>query len=140
MVNQGGVEMEYEEGQILTETEPARYVLSDVKYDKHRQKIDRSPKILGEGKIENVAQIESIVEEVMSYKYDFVQYWGSRELGLAKALDTTIKDGNETFKFQWGIKSTEATVRVSNLSLCIHLPACPFHVHSISDVHISRFL
>lgn len=112
MVYEGRSEHDYEEGEILTETEPARYVLTNIKYDKIRTKVTVEPKILGERVLSNDKDVDANVDTVISYMYDKEQFWGSN-VGMAKAMETTIQEDNSNYKISWGIKDVVKTVEVS---------------------------
>lgn len=111
MVYEGHSERDYEEGEILTETEPARYVLTNIVYDKLRTKVTVEPKILGERVLSNDKDVDANVDTVISYMYDKEQFWGTN-LGMAKALETTIQETSGQYTISWGIKDLVKTVEV----------------------------
>lgn len=57
------------------------------------------------GQLENRGESFEMVEKVMSYSFNYLQYWGTHE-GVAKGLPTKIfeKDVVEHAKINWALK------------------------------------
>lgn len=106
-------EREYDDGQILCESEPVRYEIRDIKMDKWRTKINRNSTILGSKTLINNEDASSLVDTVISYQYDIVYYWGQLE-GVSRGLPTEVYEkGKLPVEFKWGLKETIKRVEVS---------------------------
>jgi len=59
-------------------------------------------------KLENLEDKYSTVETILSYSFDYNQYWGSHE-GVARGLPTKIfeKDVSVPAEIYWALKHTE---------------------------------
>ncbi|EDW74061.2 uncharacterized protein Dwil_GK21574 [Drosophila willistoni] len=95
----------YDDGEVLIETEPFRYELRDIKLDRIRTDIRENLTELTTAKLENLGDKYSTVETVMSYSFDYLQYWGSHE-GVARGLPTKIyeKDVSQPADINWALK------------------------------------
>lgn len=110
-------EREYDDGQILCESEPTRYELRDIKIDKWRSQINRNSSILGSKTLSNNEDVSSLLDTVISYQYDIVYYWGQME-GVAKGLPTEVfEKGKLPAEFKWGLKETIKRVEVGFIFL-----------------------
>lgn len=106
-------QQEYEDGQILVEAEPIRYELRDIKIDKWRTQIIRNLTLLGSTTLANDEEISNLIETVISYKFDKVQYWGTLE-GVSRGLPTKVYEtGKQPTEFNWGLKETLVKIDVS---------------------------
>lgn len=104
---------EYEDGQILVEAEPIRYELRDIKTDKWRTQIFRNATLLGSTTLANDEEISNLIETVISYKFDKIQYWGTLE-GVSRGLPTKVyESGKQPAEFNWGLKETLVKIDVS---------------------------
>ncbi|XP_037949224.1 protein unzipped [Teleopsis dalmanni] len=99
---------DYEEGDVLVETEPFRYELRDIKLDKIRLDMTDNITDLASSVLVNNGDKYSLVETAMSYQFDHVQNWGLHE-GVARGLPTKIfeKDVNVPAEINWGLKHIE---------------------------------
>ncbi|XP_052843678.1 protein unzipped [Drosophila gunungcola] len=98
----------YDDGEVLVETEPFRYELKDIKLDRLRTDIKENLTELVTRKLENLEDKYSTVETILSYSFDYNQYWGSHE-GVARGLPTKIfeKDMAAPAEINWALKHTE---------------------------------
>ncbi|ALC42815.1 uzip [Drosophila busckii] len=101
-------ERNYDEGEVLIETEPVRYELRDIKLDRLRTLIRDNLTELATGQLENLGDTYNTMEKVMSYSFDQLQYWGSHE-GVARGLPTKIyeKDASTPSEINWALKRGE---------------------------------
>lgn len=58
--------------------------------------------------MENRGDVTGLVETVLSYGFDYLQYWGAHE-GVARGLPTKIIEDNvaNPSEINWGLKRTE---------------------------------
>lgn len=98
----------YDEGELLVETEPYRYELRDIKLDRIRTNLRENSTELATGRLENIGDTHETVERVMSYSFDYLQYWGAHE-GVAKGLPTKIFEKNVAVpaEINWALKHGE---------------------------------
>lgn len=98
----------YDDGEVLVETEPFRYELRDIKLDRLRTETQENLTELVTRKLENLEDKYSTVETILSYSFDYNQYWGSHE-GVARGLPTKIfeKDVSVPAEIYWALKHTE---------------------------------
>lgn len=98
-------EREYEDGEVLVETEPIRYELRDIVFDKLRTDERVNTTELAHGILENTYDTSNQIETVLSYSFDDIQYWGTHE-GLARGLATKVYEkGSKTpAEIYWGLK------------------------------------
>ncbi|XP_030375174.1 protein unzipped [Scaptodrosophila lebanonensis] len=98
----------YTEGEVLVETEPFRYELRDIKLDRLRTDLRENLTELTTTKLENLGETYSTVETVISYHFNYMQYWGSHE-GVARGLPTKVfeKDVATPAEINWGLKHSE---------------------------------
>ncbi|XP_016947339.1 protein unzipped [Drosophila biarmipes] len=98
----------YDDGEVLVETEPFRYELRDIKLDRLRTETTENLTDLVSRTLENLEDKYSTVETILSYSFDYNQYWGSHE-GVARGLPTKIfeKDVPVPAEIYWALKHTE---------------------------------
>lgn len=61
----------------------------------------------------NDEEISNLIETVISYKFDKVQYWGTLE-GVSRGLPTKVyESGKQPAEFNWGLKETVVKIDVS---------------------------
>ncbi|KAH8401048.1 hypothetical protein KR009_002703 [Drosophila setifemur] len=98
----------YDDGEVLVETEPFRYELRDIKLDRIRTDLRENLTELATRRLENLGDKYSTVETVLSYSFDYNQYWGSHD-GVARGLPTKIfeKDVAVPAEINWALKHTE---------------------------------
>ncbi|XP_017148771.1 protein unzipped [Drosophila miranda] len=108
MVIENDREKYYDDGEVLIETEPFRYELRDIKLDRIRTDLRQNLTELATGKLENLGDKYSTVETVMTYSFDYIQYWGSHD-GVARGLPTKIfeKDIIIPAEINWALKTSE---------------------------------
>lgn len=112
IVNQGDREVEYNDGEILVETEPVRYELRQIKMDKFRTQIQRNTTELASTVLANLETMSNLVETVITYDYDRVEYWGTHD-GIARGLETSVYEtGKFPSEINWGLKVTEKVIEV----------------------------
>ncbi|XP_039481558.1 protein unzipped [Drosophila santomea] len=98
----------YDDGEVLVETEPFRYELRDIKLDRLRTDIQENMTELVTRRLENLEDKYSTVETILSYTFNYNQYWGSHE-GVARGLPTKIFEKDEAVpaEINWALKHTE---------------------------------
>lgn len=79
---------EYNDGEILVESEPIRYELRDIKRDKFRQSIVRNLTIMGTTQLFNDGDEETSAAEAMSYGFSKKVYWTAD--GVARGKPTNV--------------------------------------------------
>ncbi|XP_058975304.1 protein unzipped-like [Musca domestica] len=109
-------EKDYDEGEVLVETEPFRYELRDIRLDQIRMDTRDNVTELASGILANKIDKYILVETVLSYDYDYVQYWGSHE-GVARGLPTKVyeKDSSSSTEIYWGLKYSEKRVETKSV-------------------------
>ncbi|XP_054736831.1 protein unzipped [Anastrepha obliqua] len=107
-VIENGTDREFDEGEVLVETEPFRYELRDIKLDSIRLDMRENITDLASSVLANRGDMYILVESVMTYEFDHVQYWGSHE-GVARGLPTKVyeKDAVVPAEIKWGLKYVE---------------------------------
>ncbi|KAH8233172.1 hypothetical protein KR026_005044 [Drosophila bipectinata] len=103
----------YDDGELLVETEPFRYELRDIKLERIFTEMRDNQTELATRKLENLGDKYSTVETVLSYSFDYSQYWGSHD-GVARGFPTKIFEMNVSTpaEINWALKHTE--VRTEN--------------------------
>ncbi|GAB0087731.1 Protein unzipped [Sergentomyia squamirostris] len=116
IVNQGDHEVEYNDGEILVETEPVRYELRQIKMDKWRKQVARNTTELASTVLANLEPMSNLVETVVTYDFDRVEYWGTHD-GVARGLDTVVYEtGRPPREINWGLKITEKVIETKTVS------------------------
>uniref|UniRef100_A0A0A1XP79 Protein unzipped n=1 Tax=Zeugodacus cucurbitae TaxID=28588 RepID=A0A0A1XP79_ZEUCU len=107
-VIENGNDKDYEEGEVLVETEPFRYELKDIKLSNIRLEMRENITDLASSVLANRGDMYILVESVMTYEFDYIQYWGSHE-GVARGLPTKVyeKDAKVPVEVKWGLKYVE---------------------------------
>lgn len=115
LVNEAGTEVEFEDGEILVETEPIRYELSSIKFDKFRERVSREPRILGQTVLKNEDQSTeevSKVETVISYNYTYSLNWGNGH-GMLIGMNFSVNlDNGSSINGRWGLSDTFVKVDI----------------------------
>lgn len=110
---------EYEDGEILVESEPIRYELRDIKKDNLRTSTTPNETILGTAVLENTGEYSNTVETVISYKFNKIIYWGTIE-GVARGLPTEVYENAKSspikLKDGWGLKVSEVVTEVRSFN------------------------
>lgn len=103
---------EFEDGEILIESEAIKFELRDIKKDMLRTTVAHNHTILGTAMLTNDAEHSNMVETVMSFVYDKVIYWGTCE-GVARGLPTEVfENGKRPFSVGWGLRFDEPKTEV----------------------------
>lgn len=116
LVNEAGTEVEFEDGEILVETEPIRYELSSIKFDKFRERISREPRVLGQSVLKNEDQSTeeevSTVETVISYNYTYSLNWGNGH-GMLIGMNFSVNlENGSVVSGRWGLSDTFVKVDI----------------------------
>lgn len=96
----------------MAEAEPTRYEIRDIIKSKLRTQINRNRTELGSAILFNDGEHTNLVETVISYTYDRVQYWGTLQ-GVSRGLPTKVyEQGKPVVEINWGLteKSKEENV------------------------------
>ncbi|XP_011694033.1 PREDICTED: protein unzipped [Wasmannia auropunctata] len=118
-VNEDGKEGSAKSGELLVETEPNRYELSDVKFNwPRRRDVKRVPRVLGKMTIENRRAAPANLGEARGYSYNYSVYWGRRH-AILNGLNTTIKliNGTSLPNITWGMHYKENRTEVYNVQV-----------------------
>lgn len=105
LVDQNNKQLEFEDGEILVETEPVAYELHRVKLDYIRKRVNQQPVVLGHVILKNEDDSGEVerVDTVISYKYNYSLYWGHGH-GLLTGLPLVVRFHNgSNIKGQWGL-------------------------------------
>lgn len=101
---------------MLTESEPKRYELRDIKKDKLRTSMHPKEQILGTAILENTGDYSNAVETVITYTFTKIIYWGTVE-GVARGLPTDVYENAKSPPVSlgptgWGFKINETKTEV----------------------------
>ncbi|CAH0556536.1 unnamed protein product [Brassicogethes aeneus] len=111
LVDQNNNEIEFEDGEILVESEPVRYEFKSLRFV-----LRRSPKkktILGKAILKNEVEGLQRVESVISYNYTHFLSWGKGH-GLLTGLPFTVHLNNGTsLKGKWGISESAERIEMA---------------------------
>lgn len=78
-----------------------------------RTQIFRNATLLGSTTLANDDEISNLIETVISYQFDKIQYWGTLE-GVSRGLPTQVyEQGRPPAEFEWGLKQTLKRIDVS---------------------------
>lgn len=108
IVDQNDEQLEYEDGEILVETEPIGYEVTGIKLDYSRKRSNQDSVVLGSVVLKNEYGSEEVdrVDAVISYRYNYTLYWGHGH-GLLTGLPVVIRLQNgSTLREQWGVPKT----------------------------------
>lgn len=98
-------EEEYEDGEVLIETEPIRYELNGIKFNEAKKVVNKSPVVLGEATLANNGNKAGKIDTVIGYDDNTTVYWGQVK-AMLKGLRTIIRvssDANVLEEIEWGI-------------------------------------
>ncbi|XP_018572054.1 protein unzipped [Anoplophora glabripennis] len=113
LVDQNNNELQFEDGEILVETEPIAYELKSIKLERFRGRFPRTQKKLGEAVLKNEEDVLQHVASVISYKYNYSLFWGKGH-GLLTGLPFTVTLPNGTHvKGQWAVPKEELKSEVA---------------------------
>jgi len=91
------------------ETEPVRYELMGLQFDKWRKRVLKKPRVLASNVLSNAAVPFPVhVESALVYESEYRLYWG-RDKAILKGLPTSVRFANGTMigDFKWGILELE---------------------------------
>lgn len=108
---------EFEDGEILVESEPIRYELRDIKKDKWRTQITPNITILGTAILSNSDEGTNTIESIITYEFDKVIYWGTVD-GVGRGLPTEVYEKTEPVKLPkgWGLKEVQHITEVWHIA------------------------
>lgn len=109
---QDGVEREFDDGDVLVETEPVRYELSNVRLQLRRRRVTRREvQVLATAQLRNgVATIPMRADAALGYERVQRLYWGHGRATL-RALPTVVRaeNGSVLDQIEWGIEDEHRT-------------------------------
>lgn len=102
---------------MLIELDPVRYEMQDINVDRIRRSIQRNHTILGTATLSNNGELSSsLVETVITYKFNRVRYWG-KLVGVAYGLPTDIYEtGKAPVQISMGVKDVSEQEEVIAIS------------------------
>lgn len=109
---------EFEDGEILVESEPIRYELHDIKKDKWRTSITSNETILGTATLSNSDEGTNTIETAITYEFDKVIYWGTLE-GVARGSPTEVYETKSSpiqLPKGWGLRDIQHLTVVKQLT------------------------
>lgn len=101
-------EKDFEDGEVLVETEPIRYELTVIRYNMDRKNIANKEKILGSTLLKNENPYAATIDTMMAYESNYSLYWGQGK-AILKGLPTIIRHQNGSLmeEIKWGIPEFE---------------------------------
>ncbi|KAJ8679450.1 hypothetical protein QAD02_015237 [Eretmocerus hayati] len=108
-VKEDGQEGTADSGQLLVETEPISYDLTNVKLNQLKRHVSkRNPRVLAQATLKNTGSRAANLAEALDYKYQYSRYWGQGH-AMLKGLNTTITMHNKTRlqDLKWGLEFKE---------------------------------
>ncbi|KAJ8918184.1 hypothetical protein NQ315_014050 [Exocentrus adspersus] len=113
LVDQNNYELQFEDGEILVETEPITYEVKSIKFDRFRGRHPKSFKELGQAILKNEEKGLQHVASVISYKYEYSVFWGKGH-GLLTGLPFVVilPNGTQT-KGAWAVPRQEVKSEVA---------------------------
>ena len=94
---------------MLVETEPVRYELMGLQFEKWRKRELRKPRVLASNVLSNeAATFPAHVDSALAYDSEYSLYWGQGK-AILKGLPTSVRFANGTLigDFTWGIPEME---------------------------------
>lgn len=91
------------------ETEPVRYELMGLQFEKWRKRELRKPRVLASNVLSNeAATFPAHVDSALAYDSEYSLYWGQGK-AILKGLPTSVRFANGTLigDFTWGIPEME---------------------------------
>ncbi|KAJ8935068.1 hypothetical protein NQ318_009265, partial [Aromia moschata] len=102
-VNESNTELQFEDGEILVETEPIEYEFKYVRFDRLRSRHPKKQVVLGQTTLKNEVDGLQLVESVIGYEFNYSLYWGKGH-GLLTGLPFTVYLTNGTkIDGRWGL-------------------------------------
>lgn len=99
----------FTDGEVLVETEPNRYELANIKYNKMRRKIVRKPVALAATILRNENLERSVkLDSALAYDSEYSSSWGQVR-SVLKGLPTTVRNQNGSIliEIKWGLTENE---------------------------------
>lgn len=96
-------------GQLLTELEPVRYELNNVKYTLLRRRIEKEKRRLSFTTLKNNENVPLKADSALAFDSPYSSYWGQGS-AMLKGLTTTIRNattGHIVAEIEWGIEDKE---------------------------------
>ncbi|XP_014283808.1 protein unzipped [Halyomorpha halys] len=123
-VNEEGKEQDFTEGEILIETEPIRYELTNIKFttiNNNKKAVKKQPIDLGKTTLENIQNISGKVDMVIGFDANSSVYWGQGK-AMLKGLTTVIRNStsNHLEEIKWGISEDENRQNVHKVEMFLH--------------------
>lgn len=121
---------EFEDGEILVESEPTRYELRDIKKLQWSLKVVPNVTVLGEAMLTNTGEYSNTVETVITYQFQKVVYWGTVE-GVTRGLPTEVVENAKSTPVKlaqgWGFKVFDPITEVRVIQppvIYVHILRC----------------
>lgn len=96
VVNQNNIEIPYEDGELLIETEPESYELKNIKFARINKHHPKKQHVLGHAILKNEENTFQRVESVINYSYDYNLFWGKGHgLLTGLPLKVNLPSGNQ---------------------------------------------
>ncbi|XP_075165667.1 beta-pore-forming protein unzipped [Haematobia irritans] len=113
---EGDRQQDYDEGEVLIETEPFRYELKDIEIKTNQMTTAVNVTELASGILANKIDKYILVETVLSYEYDYKQYWGTHE-GVARGLPTKVFENatESPAEIRWALKSVDKRMETKSV-------------------------
>ncbi|CAH1395809.1 unnamed protein product [Nezara viridula] len=123
-VNEEGKEQDFTEGEILMETEPIRYELTNIKFttiNNNKKTVKKQTVDLGKHTLENTQNISGKVDMVIGFDANSSVYWGQGK-AMLKGLTTVIRNStsNHLEEIKWGISEDENRQNVCKVEMFLH--------------------
>lgn len=115
-VAEGQDEKAYEDGEILAESEPIRYVLEVTRFVKILTRTIKNETILDQTTLSNDETTANMMEKVSSFQYNRDLYWGTAE-GVSLGTPTTVMEKDKKpVEIEWGLKQSSVKVEVRDIN------------------------
>ncbi|XP_056648619.1 protein unzipped [Diorhabda sublineata] len=96
VVDQNNIEIPYEDGELLIETEPISYELKNIKFARINKHHPKKQQVLGHAILKNEENTFQRVESVINYSYDYNLFWGKGHgLLTGLPLKVNLPSGNQ---------------------------------------------
>ncbi|CAG9831397.1 unnamed protein product [Diabrotica balteata] len=112
VVDQNNIEIPYEDGEILVETEPKSYELKNITYARTNKRHPKKQRILGHAVLKNEETTFQKVESVISFSYHYNLFWGKGH-GLSTGLPLLVNlPKGPQLKGSWALPHEEEKTEV----------------------------
>ncbi|KAK6632484.1 hypothetical protein RUM44_007526 [Polyplax serrata] len=115
------VEESFVKGQLLTELEPVRYELNNVKYTLLRRRIEKEKRRLSFTTLKNNENVPLKADSALAFDSPYSSYWGQGS-AMLKGLTTTIRNattGHIVAEIEWGIEDKEERKDIRRVELLL---------------------